>query len=187
MSTREHGSEERLAELACASLKERRGARVLIGGLGFGFSLRAALAVLAPDASVVVAEILDAVIDWNRNPAFGFAADALADSRVTVRLQDVADVLRAERGGFDSIVMDVDNGPVALSTEGNDRLYQATGLKLMRAALRPEGWVAFWSAAPDEAFEEVMVRAGFQVDVERCRSRVNSGRRHFLYLGRLGE
>jgi spermidine synthase len=185
MSTRQHASEEKLAELACANLKEKRGARVLIGGLGFGFSLRAALSAVAPDASVVVAEILAAVIAWNRNPGFPLAADALADPRVTVLQQDVEEVLRAERGGFDSIAMDVDNGPVALSAEGNHRLYRPAGLKLIRAALRPEGCVAFWSAAPDPAFEQLMIRAGFLVDVEGCRSRSNSGRRHTLFSGRL--
>jgi spermidine synthase len=184
MSTRQHASEEKLAELACANLKEKRGARVLIGGLGFGFSLRAALAALAPDATVVVAEILAAVIAWNRNPGFPLAADAMADSRVTVLRQDVEEALRAERVGFDSIVMDVDNGPVALSTEGNSRLYHPAGLKLIRAALRPEGSVAFWSAAPDPAFEQLMIRAGFLVDVQGCRSRANSGRRHTLLVGR---
>jgi spermidine synthase len=185
MSTRQHGSEERLAELACANLREKPGARVLIGGLGFGFSLHAALAALAPDASVVVVEILAAVIAWNRNPAFPLAAEALADRRVTVVQQDVAEVLRAQRSSFDSIVMDIDNGPVALSAEGNDRLYQPAGLKLIRAALRPEGCVAFWSAAPDPAFEELMVRAGFLVETQNCRSRLSSGRRHTLFLGRL--
>ncbi len=185
MSTRQHGSEEKLAQLACAHLKAKPGARVLIGGLGFGFTLQAALAELAPDASVVVAEILAAVIAWNRDPAFPLAARAMADPRVVVRQQDVAGVIRAERGGFDSIVLDVDNGPVALSAEGNDRLYDSAGLKLIRAALRPEGAVAFWSAAPDPAFEKLLTRAGFLVDVQGCRAHANSGRRHTLILGRL--
>lgn len=184
MSTRQHGSEEKIAELACAHLAGKRGARVLVGGLGFGFTLRAALSSLAPDASVVVVEILAAVIAWNRNPSFPLAADALADPRVSVLQQDVTDVIREQRAGFDSIILDVDNGPSALSTDGNDRLYGLTGLQLALAALRPGGLVAFWSAAPDRAFEKRMIRAGFKVEVHDCRSRSNSGRRHTVFLGR---
>ena len=184
MSTRQHGSEERLAELACAHLKGVPGARVLIGGLGFGFTLKAALASLAADATVVVAEILGAVIAWNRNPAYGLATDAMSDPRVSVVQKDVVEVIREGRGSFDSIILDVDNGPAALSTGGNGRLYESAGLRDVRAALRPTGCVAFWSAAPDAAFEMLMAQAGFAVDVERCRARGSSGRRHTIFLGR---
>ncbi len=183
MSTRQHGSEEKLAELACARLSGKRGARVLIGGLGFGFTLKAALGAVGPDATVVVAEILAAVIAWNRNPAFKLAAAAMADPRVTVRQQDVMDAMRQERGGFDNIILDVDNGPASLSTEGNSRLYSHAGLLLARGALRPAGCLAVWSAAPDPAFQERMTRAGFAVDVRGCRSRRSSGGRHTIFLG----
>lgn len=185
MSTRQHGSEEKLAELACAHIKGKRRARVLIGGLGFGFTLNAALSMLAPDATVVVAEILAAVIAWNRNPAFQLAAAAETDRRVTVLQQDVLEAIRQERYGFDSIILDVDNGPAALSAEDNGRLYDRAGLQLARAALRPGGCLAIWSAAPDPAFERVMTGAGYIVEVQGCRSRVNSGRRHTLFLGRV--
>lgn len=185
MSTRQHASEERLAELACAHLKGKRHARVLIGGLGFGFTLRATLAAIAPDAAVVVAEILAAVIAWNRNPSLKLAADCMTDGRVTVLHQDVSETIREARGGFDSIILDVDNGPAALSTEGNSRLYDRAGLKSARAALRPQGCLALWSVAPDPAFERLMTGAGFTVDRQRCRSRSNAGRWHTLYLGRL--
>jgi spermidine synthase len=185
MTTRQHGSEEKLAELACAHLREKSRARILIGGLGFGFTLKASLAALAPDAAVVVAELLPAVIAWNRNPAFALAAEALDDPRVTVLRQDVAEVIRAERGGFDSIVLDVDNGPSAMSIEGNSRLYDRTGLHLIRAALRPEGYLALWSVEPDPAFQNLLTRAGFTVEVQGCRSRGTSGRRHTLFLGRV--
>jgi spermidine synthase len=185
MSTRQHASEERIAELACAHVRGIRGARVLIGGLGFGFTLKAALSAVRADATVVMAEILAAVIAWNSNPAFHLAADAMADPRVIVRQQDVGEVIREARGGFDSIILDVDNGPVALSTVGNQRLYDHTGLQLARSALRPGGCLAFWSAAPDPAFEKRMIHAGFTVDVERCRSHANSGARHTLFLGRV--
>jgi spermidine synthase len=184
MSTRQHGSEEKLAELACAHLRGQRGARVLIGGLGFGFTLQAALRVLDPGATVVVAEILGAVIAWNRDTSRPLAGEAMADARVTVVQQDVADTIRAERGGFDSILLDVDNGPYALSAEGNGRLYDRAGLKLVRAALRPDGLVAYWSAARDAGFVELMTHAGFAVEVHGCRAHGGSGRRHTIFLGR---
>ena len=186
MSTRKHASEEKLAELACAHVSGIRGARVLIGGLGFGFTLKAALSVLGADATVVMAEILAAVIAWNRNPSFNLAARAMADPRVIVLQRDVADVIHEAQGSFDSIIIDVDNGPSALSTESNHRLYDAKGLRLMRTALRPGGCVAIWSAAPEPAFEKVMARAGFAVDLQRCRAHGNSGGWHFIFVGRVG-
>jgi spermidine synthase len=185
MSTRQHASEERIAELACAHLTGKRRARVLIGGLGFGFTLKAALSALAPDAAVVVAEILAAVIAWNRNPSFNLAAEAMEDPRVTVLNQDVAEVIRASRGGFDSIILDVDNGPAALSADSNNRLYNRVGLQLARTALRPEGCLAVWSVAPDPVFERLMTSVGFVVDVHSCRSRSKSGGRHTIFLGRV--
>ncbi len=185
MSTRQHASEEKLAALACAHLEGKRGARVLIGGLGFGFTLRASLSALASDATVVVAEILPAVIEWNRNPVYKLAGDAMADQRATVLQQDVWDVIRVERMGFDSIILDVDNGPAALTTGGNERLYEEPGLKLARGALRPAGCLAFWSAAADPEFERRLARAGFTVEVHLSRARPNSGSRHTLFLGRL--
>lgn len=185
MSTRQHASEEKLAELACAGLRGIRHARVLIGGLGFGFTLKATLAAVAADATVVMAEILGAVIAWNRNPAFPLAADWLADPRVTVLQQDAGEVIRQARGSFDSIILDVDNGPAALSTGGNGRLYDSAGLHHARAALRPAGRLAVWSVARDPAFERRMTQAGFAVEVRRCRSHGRSGNWHTLFLGRL--
>jgi spermidine synthase len=185
MSTRRHASEEKIAELACAHVRGIRGARILIGGLGFGFTLKAALSAVAPDATVVIAEILAAVIAWNSNPSFHLAAEAMADPRVIVLQQDVGEVIRQARSGFDSIILDVDNGPVALSTVGNHRLYDYAGLQSARTALRPAGCVAFWSAAPDPAFEKRMIHAGFTVDVQRCRSHSNSGARYTVFLGRI--
>lgn len=183
MSTRRHLSEEKIAELACARVKGRPAPRVLIGGLGLGFTLRAALSALRKDATVMVAEILPAVIAWNRNPGFPLAADAMADRRVTVLEKDVGEIIRESRGAFDSIILDVDNGPAALSTEGNGRLYTADGLHAIRNALRPGGCLAIWSAAPDAAFEKLLARAGFQVDVQRCRPHANSGGWHTLFIG----
>jgi spermidine synthase len=185
MSTRQHGSEEKIAELACAHLKGKRRARVLIGGLGFGFTLKASLARVDPDATVIVAEILEAVIAWNRNPSLPLAAEAMADPRAIVLQRDVGEVIAAERDGFDSIILDVDNGPSALSTDANQRLYDYAGLQRTRTALRPAGCMAVWSAAPDPAFERLMARAGFLVEMHGCRSRLHSGRRHTLFVGRV--
>jgi spermidine synthase len=185
MSTRKHASEEKLGELACQHVKEKRRARILIGGLGFGYTLRAVLAAVPGDAGVVVAELVPAVIAWNRLPSLKLAADAMADRRVTIIQGDAGDVIRKERGGFDSIILDVDNGPAELSTAGNSRLYDYAGLQITRAALRPGGCLAVWSAAPDPAFAKLMTRAGFTVDVQRCRAHSTSGGRHTLFLGRL--
>ena len=126
MSTRQHHSEERLAELACRQVRGRRRPRLLIGGLGMGFTLRAALAQLGPDATVVVAELMPAVIAWNQNPAYGLGCDALADPRVEIIAGDVAEVLERSRGGFDAIILDVDNGASGLSAESNGPLYTET-------------------------------------------------------------
>ena len=185
MSTRQHASEEKLAQLACAHLRGIRRARVLIGGLGFGFTLRAALKAAPAGVTVMLAEILGAVIAWNRNPAFPLAADCLADPRVTVLEQDAGQVIRQARASFDSIILDVDNGPAALSTAGNARLYDSAGLHHARAALRPGGCLAVWSVAPDPAFERLMTLTGFAAEVHRSRSHVGSGRWHTLFLGRL--
>jgi spermidine synthase len=184
MSTRRSSSEVRIAELACAHASGIRGARVLIGGLGFGFTLKAALAALAPDATVVMVEILEAVITWNRNPDFTLAATAMLDPRVTLLRQDVGDIIRESPGSFDSIVLDVDNGPAALSSAGNERLYDLEGLQFARAALRPGGCLAIWSAAGNPAFEKLMRRAGFAVELQRCRAHGNSGSWHTLFIGR---
>ena len=186
MSTRRHHSEERFAELACAPLAHRPGARVLVGGLGLGFTLRAALAVLARDARVVVAELVEGVIRWNRTPEYGLAADALADPRVVLRHADVADVLREARGSaemYDAILMDVDNGTDAITHAGNAALYDAPGIRLAMAALREGGRLAYWAAQEEPAFEAALRRAGLAVEVSRERAHATSGpRQHVLYV-----
>jgi spermidine synthase len=184
MSTRQHQSEERLAQLACADLRGTRGASVLIGGLGFGFTLRAALSALAADARVLVAELAGEVIAWNRNASLPLSSDALADARVAVVQRDVAEVIREAGAAFDAIVLDVDNGPDALSAGSNSRLYDAAGLHHARVALKPGGCAAFWSVAPDAAFETRLAQAGFTVVTERCRAHGKSGRWHTLFIGR---
>lgn len=184
MSTRMHASEEKLAEFACAHVAKQRGAHVLIGGLGFGFTLSAALKVLPPDAVVVVAELMDAIIEWNRNPDFRLAADLMADRRVEIVRGDVAKAI-SDEGPFDAIILDVDNGPAALSMEGNSSLYTLPGLRRLRSALRPGGCAAIWSATADPRFAKRMDEAGFSVEVKQSRAHATSGGWHTLFLGRL--
>ena len=186
MSTRQHTSEERLAELACAHLRAKPAPRVLVGGLGFGFTLRAALAVLPGGAAIVVAEILEAVIGWNRNPAYPLASDAMSDARVNVVHRDVGELIAESAGAFDAILLDVDNGPAAMSTAANERLYQFKGLVRTRAALRSGGCAAWWSAAPAPDFAQLMARAGFKVEIHHARARGNAGARHTIFVGRTG-
>ena len=182
MSTRRHLSEDRLAELACLPLRDRPDARVLIGGLGLGFTLKAALAILAADARVVVAEIVAGVIAWNANPDYALAADALRDARVELVHGDVAEVLRAHPGGFDAIMLDVDNGADALTTTGNARLYADTGIRTAIAALRPGGTIAYWSADRDRAFERALRRAGLSVESVDVHAHGTSGPRHTIVV-----
>ncbi|MEK6611872.1 MAG: hypothetical protein AABZ29_03705 [Gemmatimonadota bacterium] len=184
MSTRRHHSEDRLADLVCRPLQEQRGARVLIGGLGLGFTLKAALRVLAPDARVVVAEIVGEVIDWNRNPDYPLASAALRDPRVELCHDDVALVLQRHRGAFDAIMLDVDNGADPLTTSGNAQLYRPVGIHLAAAALRPAGRLAYWSAVDDRDFEASLRHAGLSVKVTQVRAHATSGPWHTLFVAR---
>ncbi len=184
MSTRRHASEEKLAELACAHLETATRANVLVGGLGFGFTLKAALASLPADATVTVAELLGPVIEWNRNPAYPLSADALNDPRVNILNGDVFDLIRESRRRFDSIILDIDNGAAAFTTAENQQMYNQVGLQTIRAALKPNGCAAFWSAAADAPFEKTMRNTGFKLEAVRCRAHPTSGGWHTLYLGR---
>jgi spermidine synthase len=182
MTSRMSGSEEALADLACTGLGG--GARVLIGGYGMGFTLRRALAVLPPRAEAVVAEIVPAILAWARGPMAQLTAGCLDDPRVMVSEGDVGTVIRGNPGAYDAILLDVDNGPDGLSRAGNDRLYHAGGLAAARAALRPGGVLAVWSAAPDASFVRRFKAAGFQVEEHVVRARSNGkGPRHVIWLG----
>jgi spermidine synthase len=182
MSTRRHASEERLAELACLPARHTSGAQVLIGGLGLGFTLRAALRCLASDARVVVAELLPEVVAWNENPSFSLAREPLADARVDVRQVDVARILEDSPGLFDAIMLDVDNGPDPLTTAGNARLYRDEGIAMTIEALRPGGRVAYWSAQGDAAFERSLRRAGLTVRVTKVRAHASGGPWHRMLV-----
>ena len=183
MSTRQHHSEERLAELACTGLRDRRLAAVLIGGLGLGFTLRETLRHVSADATVVVAELVPEVIAWNRDPALGLAADVIDDPRVEIVTGDVAAVLAASRGRFDAIMLDVDNGARGLTAAANDGLYIAAGLGAARAALKSGGRLAVWSAAADQRFAARMEEAGFTVEVVKARTHPTGGGWNSIFVG----
>lgn len=187
MSNRAHHSESVLARLACAG---RTGAglagaaRVLIGGLGMGYTLRAALDGLDASARVVVAELLPEVVAWNHGPLALMAGQPLADVRVSVECRDVAAVLSEQPGGFDAVLLDVDNGPEAVMLPGNRGLYGAEGLALMRAALRPGGVLAVWSADRSAAFEVCLTAAGWRWTATEVPARGGpDDPRHTVYLG----
>jgi spermidine synthase len=185
MSTRRHASEDRLAALVCAPLRGTPAARVLVGGLGLGFTLRAALRELGADARVVVAELVPEVVAWNREPSYGLAGEALADPRTELREADVADVLRAEPGSFDGIMLDVDNGAEALTTAANAGLYGRAGIRLAAGALRRGGRLAYWAADEARDFEAALRRASLVVEVERVRAHGKGGPWHTLLVARV--
>ena len=178
MNSRAHGSEEALAELACAKITERGSPRVLIGGLGMGFTLASSLKLLSADARVVVSELVPAVVKWNRGPLAHLSGNPLQDGRVTVCEVDVVHLLEQKERAYDAILLDVDNGPEGLTREGNDRLYSQAGIDTTLAALRPAGVLAVWSAAPDRAFAKRLRRSGFSVDEVRARARGPRGGGH---------
>lgn len=183
MNTRLHGSEDALAELACEPLADRPGVRVLIGGLGMGFTLAAALKVLREDAEVVVAELVPGVVEWNRGPLGEAAGRPLDDPRTRVSLGDVGELLRREPGGFDAIMLDVDNGPEGLTRRENDWLYSPRGLAAAQQALRPEGVLAVWSAGQDPPFTERLRRVGLLVEEVTVRAhRPGKGAKHRIWL-----
>jgi spermidine synthase len=184
MSTRRFASEERLAEVACAHVRSKRGARALIGGLGLGFTLRAALRSLGADAEVVVAELLPPVVAWNRNTAYGLASEAVADTRTRIELGDVGALIERSAGGFDAIMLDADNNTTAMNTEGNRRLYQQDGLARVHAALRPGGCVVYWSADADPRLAKLMGKSGFAVEEQRARAHATGAGTHALIIGR---
>ena len=164
MSSRVHGSEKALAELTCALIAGRPRPRILIGGLGMGFTLAAALQNLSIEARVTVSELVPKVVEWNRGPLGAEAGNPLLDPRVTVAEQDVAEIIRAERNGFDAILLDVDNGPDGLTQESNNWLYSVPGLNAARTALKSGGVLSVWSAGPDVRFAKRLRQNGFRVD-----------------------
>lgn len=183
MSSRMSGSEEALAEMTCARLGARSRPHLLIGGYGMGFTLRAALALLPTDGRATVAELVPEIIAWARGPMAALAAGCLDDPRVALDMRDVADVIGAARGSYDAILLDVDNGPDGLVRAANDRIYSRSGLAAAKAALKPGGVLAVWSAAPDAVFARRLGEAGFEVDEVVVRARSNGkGPRHVIWF-----
>jgi spermidine synthase len=183
MASGVHGSEDALAELACKRVRRREAPCVLIGGLGMGYTVAAALANLGPDASVLVAELVPAVVTWNRGPLAHLAGHPLDDPRVVVHETNVTLLIRDAPRRYDAVLLDVDNGPEALTCIGNDWLYSPAGLDAAFAALNPGGVLAIWSAWPDRAFTARLGRAGFAVEQREVRARGRSGgKKHVIWL-----
>ncbi|MBU0991092.1 MAG: hypothetical protein KJ737_01255 [Proteobacteria bacterium] len=183
MNSRAHGSEELLAEKACELIAGHSCPRVLIGGLGMGYTAAEALRRLGPDSQVVVAEIVPAVVAWNRGPLADLAGRPLDDPRLVIRETDIARILKDESLPYNAILLDVDNGPSGLTRKGNSWLYTRTGLEAAFRALRPSGVMAVWSAGPDQAFTHRLNQTGFEVKNVRARARdVGKGGHHTIWL-----
>jgi spermidine synthase len=183
MNSRLSGSEQALATLSCDRIGSRPNPRILIGGLGMGFTLRAALAVLDPKALVVVAELVPAVVAWARGPMAELYGASLADPRVEIVESDVGRLIREARASYDAILLDVDNGPDGLTRDSNDGLYNKAGLKAAREALRPGGILAVWSSGPNREFSENLRRAGFGVVEIKARANgARGGARHVIWV-----
>ena len=182
MSTRRHLSEDRLAEVACAPLHDVPRARVLIGGLGLGFTLRSALQHLRSDAEVVVAELVAEVIAWNADPRYDLSAEAMNDPRVRVLHDDVVSVLEANPDGFDAIMLDTDNGADGMLMSENASLYAKRGIGTTLAALRPGGTIAYWSVGDDRRFAGALRHAGLTLRTMRVRAHGRAKAMHTLYF-----
>lgn len=184
MTTRMHGSEDVLAARACGQITAKTQQRVLIGGLGMGFTLASALTHVDSTTQVTVAELVPQVIEWNRGVLGNAAGNPLADERVKVVAGDVGLLIRNESGAYDAIILDVDNGPDGLTSKNNNWLYTPKGLMASFAALRPHGILAVWSAADDRSFTERLKKVGFRVETVKVGAHNNKGQKHTIWLAR---
>ena len=182
MNSRVHGSEEALADLGCTHLKTTDNAQILVGGLGIGFTLAATLKTVLPSAQVTVAELIPAVVEWNKGPLGECAGNPLQDSRTQVHVGDVAELLSGKKQRFHAVLLDVDNGPEGLTHSDNQWLYSTGGLDDIYKTLQPEGMLAIWSAGPDQLFMIRLKKAGFKVEVRTVRARPGKGSRHTIFL-----
>lgn len=187
MNSRQHGSEEALAEMSCARIAHRPRARVLVGGLGMGYTVAAALEHSGADSQIVVAELVPAVVKWNRGPLAELAGRPIENERVMVREIDVVQILKAERKAFDAILLDVDNGPEGLTRTKNNWLYSREGLATAYAALRPASVLGVWSVTANTAFLRRLQETGFKVEQSRVRSRGPlRGSQHTIWIAQRG-
>jgi len=183
MNSRIHGSEDALAELTCSRISRKPGRRILIGGLGMGYTLAAALQHSGDDSLITVAELIPAVIRWNREHLGHLAGNPLADGRVFVRQEDVAETITREKSIWDAIILDVDNGPDGITRKVNDRLYGMSGLKNAFSALRTGGVLSIWSSGTDEQFTSRLKQCRFQTEIVTVRARKpGKGARHTIWL-----
>ena len=182
MTSRVHGSEEILAELALAQISNQESPRVLVGGLGMGFTLAAVLGIVGKGAKVHVVELVPEVLEWNQKWIGAINDHPEADPRVSVEIADVVGYIRSVHGTYDTILLDVDNGPEGLTRSENDGLYDEAGLKAARAALRPGGVLAIWSSTDHPTFATRLRRVGFKVTEEHCRARRTKGPRRTIWL-----
>lgn len=183
MTSRVHGSEEAMAELAIARLGQRTAPRVLVGGLGMGFTLARTLALLPEGAVVEVAELVPEIVQWNRELFGHLAGDPLCDARAKVLVQDVRERIAGVNGLYDVVLLDVDNGPEGLTRRGNDQIYSEKGLRKLFSAMRPSGVAAVWSSRPDDRFEPRFRSAGFLVEEHRVRARRTKGPVRTIWTG----
>ncbi len=187
MNSRLSGSEQALATLGCEAARTRMGASVLIGGLGMGFTLRAALSVLAPDARITVAELVPEVAAWARAEMAAVFGGCLDDPRAVISIADVGTLISAAKDSYDAILLDVDNGPDGLTADANDRLYGLPGLRRSFAALKRGGTLAVWSAHPAAAFAARLAKAGFAVSEHRVRAHGKGGAKHVIWVAVKGQ
>jgi spermidine synthase len=186
MTTEHHGSEDALAEIAIKRLADPGSARVLVGGLGMGFTLAAALKHTAPNGEVVVGELVPEVVKWNEGPIGEFAGRPMNDPRAKVVVGDVLEIIRHDRGGFDAILLDTDNGPEGLTQPRNNRLYSHRGLRSAYDSLRPNGILAIWSTHPDAPFTRRLGMAGFEVEEQKVFAHRDKGTKHHLWFAKRG-
>jgi len=184
MTSRVNGSEIALAELGCAHVKGKENTKVLVGGMGMGFTLAAALKATSNNSQVVVAELVPEVIEWNKGPLGECAGRPLDDKRVLVHLGDVAELLKTKQAAYDAVLLDVDNGPESFTHADNNKLYSIECLQAIRQTLHPGGVLAIWSAWHDPKFTLQLKKTGFKVEAKTVRAHKGKGSRHTIYLAR---
>lgn len=184
MNSRVYNSEQELAKLGCAHIKTKDHAKVLVGGLGMGYTLAAALECVTASSEVTVAELIPEVVEWNQGPLGECAGRPLVDPRTKVVLGDIAELIKKQQPDFDAILLDIDNGPEGITHSDNNWLYSTAGLNALYNSLRPEGMLAVWSAGPDSMFVIQLKKAGFAVTVPTVRARPGKGSRHTIFLAK---